>query len=112
MKNADKEVIQGGENLKVESSLDLRYNIAAMCVAILREDIATPEQAFAILEEKGIKTAYTDEDVEDMTKLYEQGLCYEEIGRIYGLSKYTIRRRIERYRKKDLSDGNLKVQCK
>lgn len=98
--------------MKIEPALDLQYNFAALCIAILREDIATPEQAFAILEEKGIKTAYTDEDVEDMIKLYEQGLCYEEIGRIYGLSKYTIRRRIERYRKKDLSDGNLKRSIK
>lgn len=94
--------------MKIEPALDLQYNFAALCIAILREDIATPEQAFAILEEKGIKTAYTDEDVEDMTKLYEQGLCYEEIGRIYGLSKYTIRRRIERYKKRTNSDGNLK----
>lgn len=93
------------KNLKVESSLDLRYNIAAMCVAILREDIATPEQAFAVVSESAYKL--TDEDTQDMMKMIEQGMKLEEVGKVYGMTKAGISARISRY-KKDQSDGGLK----
>lgn len=88
------------KNLKVESSLDLRYNIAAMYIAILREDIATPEQAFAAIEGLTITRIYNDKDTLDMIGMKEQGLGYEEISQIYGLTKDAVRRRIERYKKR------------
>ncbi|SDX05320.1 hypothetical protein [Tepidimicrobium xylanilyticum] len=84
--------------MKVESSLDLRYNIAAMCVAILREDIATPEQAFAIISESAYRL--TDEDTQDMIKMLEQGMKLEEVGQIYGMTKAGISARISRYKKR------------
>lgn len=36
--------------MQVETVLDLRYNIAALAIAILRDDVITSEDAFAILE--------------------------------------------------------------
>lgn len=89
----------------IETSMDLRYNIAAMYVAILREDIATPEQAFAIISESAYRL--TDEDTQDMIKMLEQGMKLEEVGQIYGMTKAGISARISRF-KKDLSDGYLK----
>jgi len=91
-----------------ETALDLRYNIAAMYIAILRDDIATPEQAFAIISEIPIEKVYGDEDILDMVKMKQQGMYYKDIGQVYGISKDAARRRIERYRKKTNSSGNLK----
>lgn len=71
-----------------ESALDLRYNISALVIAILRTDIKTPEQAFAVVADK--EHLYTKEDTEDMKKLKAEGMTYEEIGEFYGISKYTV----------------------
>jgi len=81
-----------------ETAFDLRYNIAALCIAILREDIATPEQAFAVISESAYKL--TDEDVKDMIKMKEQGMYRRKIGEIYGISPYSVDWRIERYKKR------------
>ena len=81
-----------------ETAFDLRYNIAAMYIAILREDIATPEQAFAVISESAYKL--TDEDTEDMIKMKEQGMYRRKIGEIYGISPYSVDWRIERYKKR------------
>lgn len=97
----------------IETSMDLSYNIAALCIAILRDDIATPEQAFAILEKREVKTAYNHEDTEDMIKMRYQGLSYKEIGEIYGISKDAAYWKIRRYKERTNSDGHLKkVQSK
>ncbi|SDX75543.1 helix-turn-helix domain-containing protein [Tepidimicrobium xylanilyticum] len=93
--------------MKVESSLDLRYNIAAMYIAILREDIVTPEQAFAVVEDESIIRVYDNKDVADMVELKNQGLSYREIGQIYGISGDAVYRRIRRHKKRDLPDGSL-----
>lgn len=81
-----------------ETAFDLRYNIAAMYIAILREDVATPEQAFAVISESAYKL--TDEDTEDMIKMKEQGMYRRKIGEIYGISPYSVDWRIERYKKR------------
>jgi|GEM_PF-1244429 len=96
------------ERMKAATALDLKYNIAAMYIAILRDDIATPEQAFAVLEGKGIKRTYTDQDAEDMIKFKEQGMSYEEIGRIYGYTGSGIKNRVYKYRKKTSLAGGPK----
>ena len=88
------------ERMKAATALDLKYNIAAMYIAILRDDIATPEQAFAVIEDKSVRKTVTDEDVEDMVAMKEQGLSYGQISEIYGLSWHATRRRIERYKKR------------
>jgi DNA-directed RNA polymerase specialized sigma24 family protein len=91
--------------MQTETVLDLRYNIAAMYIAILKEDIATPEQAFAIISNSVYRL--TDEDTQDMMKMTGQGMKFEEVGQIYGITKGCVSKRIQRH-KKDLSSGNLK----
>lgn len=91
--------VKGVKQLKIES-VDLRDNIIALYIAILREDIATPEQAFAAIEGLTITRIYNDKDTLDMIGMKEQGLGYEEISQIYGLTKDAVRRRIERYKKR------------
>lgn len=97
---------------KLINSIDLQYNIAALTLAILREDIATAEQAFSIIERRKNRTVYNYKDTLDMIKMTEQGLTYDEIGEIYGISGDAVYGRIRRYKKRTNSDGNLKVQCK
>lgn len=84
-----------------ETAFDLRYNIAAMYIAILREDVATPEQAFAVIENTSIIKATTDEDVKDMIAMRKQGLTYKAIAAIYGSTDSNIYHRIKRYKKRD-----------
>jgi hypothetical protein len=92
-----------------ETAIDLRENIAAMYIAILRDDVFTPEQAFRILEGKDIVRHRTsNEDTEDMIAMREQGMTYREIGEIYGMAESSVLKRIKNYKKKDLSDGHLK----
>lgn len=96
--------------MQIETVVDLSDNIAALVLAILRKDIATPEQAFAIIT--NTKYMLTDEDTEDMIKMMEQGMKLEEISKIYGMTKSGVIARVRRYKKRTNSDGNLKVQCK
>lgn len=96
---------------QVETSIDLRYNIAAMYIAILSEGIATPEQAFAVVEDTPITKATNDEDVLDMIAMRKQGMTYKSIAEIYGSTDSNIYHRIKRYKarkRKDLSSSNLK----
>lgn len=75
--------------MQLETILDLRENVAALCIAILGPGIRTPEHAFAVLE----KTPYelTDEDMEDM----------------YGYTVSGIKAKVYRHRKRDLPDDSL-----
>lgn len=82
--------------LDVETVLDLRYNIAALCVAVLRDDIAIPEQAFAVLE--GKKYELTEKDTWDMVKLHLlEGVTFRELEEIYGIGYSNIHHRITRH---------------
>ncbi|MCF6466383.1 helix-turn-helix domain-containing protein [Clostridium sp. Cult2] len=92
--------------MQIESSIDLRYNIAAMYIAILREDIATPEQAFAVVSDSSVVKATTDEDVLDMIVMKNQGLTYKQIAEIYGSTDSNIYHRIKRYKEKKTSSGS------
>lgn len=92
--------------MQTETVFDLRYNIAAMYIAILRDDVATPEQAFAIIEDSVHKL--TDKDTADMINMRIGGMSYKEIAEIYGISDSSVIRRIKRYKKRDLSDCHLK----
>lgn len=96
--------------MKAETSIDLRYNIAAMCIAILKEDIATPEQAFAVVSESRCKL--TDEDTLDMIAMRDRGVEYQEIARIYGYTVSGIKNRIYKYKKETSLDGHPKRSIK
>lgn len=81
-----------------ESAYDLRYNIAALCVAILRDDIATPEQAFNAIDGKQVRSVYSNQDTADMAMMVEQGMTYQKVGDIYGLERDAIFHRVKGYK--------------
>lgn len=89
----------------VETTLDLRYNIAALCIAVLSEEAKTPEQAFDVIE--GQKTCYTDKDSIDMYKLRKE-MTLGELSDIYGMSISSILYRVRKV-EKDLSAVTEKV---
>lgn len=84
--------------MQAETVLDLKYNIAAMYIAILRDDIVTPEQAFAVIDDLPITKVYNDEDALDMISLNEKGYSFSEIGEMYGISKDAVFGRVKRKR--------------
>ena len=89
----------------IETTFDLRYNIAALTIAILSNK--TPEQAFAVIEETSPTKVYDDRDVIDMVRFQKQGMTYREIGEMYGINKDAVRNRM-RKKKKTFSDCHLK----
>lgn len=92
-----------------ETSLDLRYNIAALTIAICSDKYMLPEEAFAIIS--GNSHSSGKEDIEDMIEMINQGMSYREIGEIYDTTGSNIFHRVKRYKKKkekELSSGNLK----
>lgn len=89
-----------------ENAFDLRYNMAALCVAILNENVATVEQAFNAIEDKQRLSVYNEQDTIDMANMIEKGMTYQEVGDIYGLKRDTIFDRIKRYKKKTSLDDS------
>lgn len=79
-----------------ESALDLRYNISALVIAILRTDIKTPEQAFAVIQDKDLPTG----DTEEWIRLRQEGLSYKEIGEMFGVYASTVHYRLKRHSEK------------
>lgn len=79
-----------------ESALDLRYNISALVIAILRTDIKTPEQAFAVIQDKDLPKG----DTEEWIRLREDGLSCNKIGEIFGVYASTVHYRLKRYYQK------------
>ncbi len=92
--------------MQAKTTLDLKENIAAMCIAILGENISIPEQAFAALQ--GKKHRLTYEDTLDMVAMKEDGMYYREIAKIYGVDHSLIYKRIYRYKKETSLDGSPK----
>lgn len=92
-----------------ETAIDLRYNIAALTIAICSEEFMLPEKAFSIISESSYRSS--DEDVEDMIKMINQGMTYRQIAEIYDSTGSNIFHRVKRYeakKEKELSSGNLK----
>ncbi|WP_333637806.1 helix-turn-helix domain-containing protein [Tissierella praeacuta] len=95
--------------LSTETALDLRYNIAALAIAICSEEFMLPEKAFSVIADKNFQLNY--DDVEDMIALLNQGMTYRKIAEIYGSTDSNIFHRVKRYRakkEKELSDRHLK----
>ena len=84
--------------LSTETALDLRYNIAALTIAICAEEFMLPEKAFSIISDSNYKSS--SEDVEDMIKMRNQGLTYKAIAEIYDLTDSTIFKKIKYYKVK------------
>jgi hypothetical protein len=70
------------------TSLDLRYNIAALAIAIIRDDIFSAEDAFKRLEGKKKRTwrKADTKDTKEMMKSKEQGFTYKQIGELPSFS--------------------------
>ena len=84
----------------MQEAFDLSYNITALCAAILRDDIATVEQAFNAIDDKQLRSVYNEQDTVDMAKMKARGLTYREIGEIYGLHKDCIYSKVKNYKEK------------
>lgn len=85
----------------VETTYDLRYNIAALTLAICSEVFMLPEAAFSTLEDSKFKIG--NSDTEDMLALREQGVTYRDIAEIYDSTGSNIYHRLKRYKKKKTS---------
>jgi hypothetical protein len=76
-------------------------NYYALAVSILRK--CTPEQAFELLntgkKQKAKRGTYLDV-VPELRKYREQGLSYEAIGELYGMSKDWVYARLKRAKEK------------
>lgn len=95
--------------MQVETVLDLRYSIAALTIAICSEEFMLPEKAFSVISESSYRSS--DEDVEDMIKMINQGMTYRQIAEIYDSTGSNIFHRVKRYKKnkeKELPSANLK----
>lgn len=76
----------------------------ALCVAILKK--VPPERAFDLLDyqskhSRRFNDCITQEDLEDMVKLRNEGVQYWEIGEMYGISKDAAFRRIKKFKEKN-----------
>ncbi|WP_432408541.1 hypothetical protein [Wukongibacter sp. M2B1] len=78
-----------------EMDYELRDSISALIVAIIREDVATVEDAFEVLEGKTPITRNRG-SVDEMIALRNEGLRYREIGEIFGLKESSVFYRIKR----------------
>jgi ATP-dependent protease Clp ATPase subunit len=77
----------------------MKENYYALLICILKP--ATVEQSFNILEGKVTKVQnkwIRKDDVEDMIRMKQQGMTYEAIGKLFGLKKDAVHKRIERYK--------------
>lgn len=80
----------------------MKENYYALLICILLP--VTIEKSFDLMEGRITKkrnTAITRNDVKDMILMKQQGMTYEEISGIYGLSWDAVRRRIKRYKEVD-----------
>lgn len=82
----------------IETALDLRYNIAALTIAICHKDYLLPEQAFSIISDDRYMT--TIDDKEDMLTLKDEGLSFNEIGKLYGVTGSNVYKTLKRYQAK------------
>ncbi len=95
--------------MQADTVFDLRYNIADLYIAILKEGIATPEQTFVVVSNTSVIKATTCEDVKDMIGMRNQGLTYKEIAEIYGSTDSNIYHRIKYKEKKTFQPPTEKV---
>jgi len=76
----------------------MKENYYALLICILKP--VTVEQSFRMMNglfDNVINTSITKDDIEDMIRL-KQEMTYEAIGKLYGLSKNAVYRRIKRYK--------------
>lgn len=79
----------------------MKENYYALLICILRPDYSIDRSLQAMMDEvitKKRNTSITKKDIEDMIRMKEQGMTYEKIGQLYGLSKDAVFKRIKRYK--------------
>jgi len=77
----------------------VKENYYALLICILKP--VTIEQGFDLLDGRIThrnNMAITNEDIEDMIRMKQKGMTYQQIGDLYGLSWDSVRRRIKRYK--------------
>jgi ATP-dependent protease Clp ATPase subunit len=77
----------------------MKENYYALLICILRP--LTIEQSFNIMEGKVTKVQnkwIRKDDVEDMIRMKQYGMTYKAIGKLFGLKKDAVHKRIKRYK--------------
>jgi len=74
------------------------HGLTALLICIFQG--LTPEQAFMKLEGKPYRQTITDDDLQDMIIMKNQGYTYREIGSCYGLSEHAVFRRLKSFKEK------------
>lgn len=73
----------------------MNENWCILLIAILKN--TSVEQSFYLFNNTKAKTnkTITSEDIEDMITLSQQGISYRDIGDMYGISRYSVCKRIK-----------------
>jgi hypothetical protein len=79
----------------------MKENYYALLICILKP--VTIEQGFDMLDGRITNRnnmAITDDDIEDMVRMKNQGMTHREIGQVYGITEEAAYRRIKRYKER------------
>lgn len=78
----------------------MKENYYALLICILKP--VTVEQGFNFMAGKTTKAIIKD-DIHDMIAMKQQGMTFEAIGELYGLTKGAVYRRLKRFREKEVT---------
>lgn len=73
-------------------------NYYALAISIIKG--LPPEQSFELLSTGRVKQKCNPDETEDLVKLKDQGMTYEEVAEIFGISADTAYRRIYRAKRR------------
>lgn len=78
----------------------MKENYYALLICIVRPDYNIDRSLQFMLDGKIIRRDNSLQkcDVKDMISMKQQGMTYDEIGELYGLTKGAVYRRIKRYK--------------
>lgn len=92
------------------ASYDFRYNYKALLLAIVAPQYITPDKAISSVaitrnhRTQKISTKlgpnYTDQDLEEVIRLREQGVTWQAIGKLFGIKPETLFAAVKRYKKR------------
>lgn len=78
----------------------MKENYYALLICIIRPEYNIDKSLKFMMEGKIARrnNSLSRSDVKDMISMKQQGMTYEEIGEIYGLTKGAVYRRIKRFK--------------
>lgn len=73
-------------------------NYYALAISIIKG--LPPEQSFELLSTGKVKQKCNPEDIQDLVRLKDMGMTYEELAEAYGISIDTVYTRIKRAKRR------------